>query len=322
MKRVAAMRDRLSALRPAERPAVLRKEWAARLGDVDPRPAPAVIEGRSEPIPGGKLSRFALETEPGITVPLLLLKPASPGPRPVVVMVAQPGRAGFLKQRAEVIDAFLKAGVAVCLLDVRGTGATQPGASPERTGSRTSLSQTEQILGRTVLGNQLRDLRTVLAWLRTQHGFDAGRVVVWGESFVEPFVNVSPRRVPLDLDQPKHAEPGAPTLALLAGLFEPTLSGVVARRGLLANAEVVPGGDVFDLAPVVGRAQGDDKPFVLIPHEAVVPGGVAAGDLGLLVDQRVVVSEQVNGKNELSRHLPRRAVAQDVAAVLARLSGR
>ncbi|QDU19128.1 alpha/beta hydrolase [Urbifossiella limnaea] len=299
----AAVRLRLDAVRPAERPAVLRKEWAARLGDVDPRPAPAVFAGRSEPIPGGTLARFALETEPGITVPLLLLKPTVPGPRPVVVMVSQPGRAGFLKQRGEAIDAFLKAGVAVCLPDVRGTGETQPGTSPERSGSRTSLSQTEQILGRTVLGNQLRDLRTVLGWLHKQPGGDAGRVVVWGESFVEPFVNVGPPRVPLDLTQPRHAEPGAPTLALLAGLFEESVAGVVARRGLQGYMEL-------------------DKPYVLLPHDAVVPGGVAAGDLGLLAGPRVVASEPVNGTNEVSRFRPRRPVADDVAAALVWVEGR
>jgi len=303
LEQTAAVRRRLDAVRPAERPTVLRKEWAARLGDVDPRPDPAVFEGRAEPVPGGTLSRFALETEPGITLPLLLLRPVAPGPRPVVVMVSQPGRVAFLKQRTESIEALLKAGVAVCLVDVRGTGKTQPGTSPDRTGSRTSLSQTELILGRTVLGNQLRDLRTVLGWLRKQPACDAGRVFVWGESFAEPYEGVSPRRVPLDLEQPRHAEPGAPTLALLAGLFEESVYGVVSRRGLQGYQEL-------------------DKPFVLLPLDAVVPGGLAAGDLGLLVTQRIIVSEPVTGTNEVNRFRPRRLVADDVAAVLDWVAGR
>jgi hypothetical protein len=116
---------------------------------------------------GGKLQLVALEVEPGIVVPLLLLTAkGTPEPAPVVVMVAQGGKAGFLKEREDVITQFLKGGV-VCLADVRGTRETQPAdASPVRTGSRTSISQTDLILGQPVLGSQLRDLPTVIRWLQ------------------------------------------------------------------------------------------------------------------------------------------------------------
>ena len=53
-------------------------------------------------------------------------------------------------------------GRTVCLVDVRGTGETQPGTSAERGSSRTSVSQTNLILGQPLLGSQLRDLRTVV----------------------------------------------------------------------------------------------------------------------------------------------------------------
>src|SRR5262249_32051243 len=131
------------------------------LGDIEPFAKPKVIEGKAEDVPGGSLKRFALEMEPGIVVPVLLLTPKdAKGKMPIVVMVAQGGKAAFLKERGEVLEALLEAGVAVCLVDVRGTGETSPGASPGRGSSRTSVSQTNLILGQPVLGAQLRDLRT------------------------------------------------------------------------------------------------------------------------------------------------------------------
>ena len=60
---------------------------------------------------------------------MLLTPKDAKGKLPIVVMVAQAGKAGFLKERSDAIEAFLKAGIAVCLVDVRGTGETKPGSS-------------------------------------------------------------------------------------------------------------------------------------------------------------------------------------------------
>src|SRR5581483_11621628 len=145
----------------------LRAEWAKRLGPVDPPANPKAAEGRAEDVPGGKLTRYVMEVEPGIVVLLLLIVPKdTTGKPPAGVMVAQAGKAAFLKERSDVLPSFLRAGVAVCLVDVRGTGETRPGnGSADRSSSRTSISQTELILGQTVLGNQLRDLRAAVRWL-------------------------------------------------------------------------------------------------------------------------------------------------------------
>lgn len=273
-ERVAHVTRRLAAVRPEERPALLRKEWALRLGGVEPGADPKVFVGKAEGVPNGDLERYALEPEPGVTLPVLLLVPHRKAPHPVVVMVAQEGRAAFLKRRAADIDRLLQAAVAVCLVDVRGTGESKVGASGDRTGSRTSLAQTEQILGRTVLGNQLRDVRSTLAWLRGTGRFQPDRLFVWGDSFTEPYFT-PPQPVPLDVTQPRHAEPGAGTLALLAGLFDEDLRGVVSRGGLAEYAGLV------------------ESP-VQVPLDAVVPGAVAAGDLRALL---TVLGERASGRN-------------------------
>jgi alpha-beta hydrolase superfamily lysophospholipase len=91
-------------------------------------------------------------------------------------MVATAGKKAFLEQRHEVIEAFLKAGVAVALVDVRGTGETLPGKSGERGSTRTSISQINLILGTPVFAAQLADLHAAVDWLKSHKEIDADKV--------------------------------------------------------------------------------------------------------------------------------------------------
>ncbi len=239
--------------------------WKAWLGDTAPVEV-KVVEGNAEQVPGGKLVRFAMTTDPGISVPLLLITPdGAKGKVPAVVMVAGGGKAGFLKERGEAVAELLKAGVAVCLADVRGTGETRPGTGADRGSSRTSVSQQSLILGQPLLGTQLRDLRTVLKWLAARDGLDAKRLAVWGDSFAA----VNPKdvtvAVPLDAELPAFSDPTGANLALLVGLFEDDVKAIYARGGI----------DPKD--PLFG------SPYLYLPHDAVVPGPTAVGSLfGLL----------------------------------------
>ena len=45
------------------------------------------------------------------------------------------------------------------------------------------LREAEWMLGQTLVGSRLRDVRSVLRHLRTRADLDAGRVAVWGDSF-------------------------------------------------------------------------------------------------------------------------------------------
>jgi dienelactone hydrolase len=235
----------------------LRLEWTHVLGDTAPRADAKLVEARTEEVAGGRLTRFVLETEPSILVPGLLFTPkGATGREPVVVMLAQAGKAVFLKERGNVIAAFLQAGVTVCLVDVRGTGeATPRDASPSRTSSRTSHSQTEQILGRTMLAAQLRDLRSVFGWLKNRTDINPDRLAVWGDSFVPPNPLDSNLAAPLDTpDLPRIAEPGAAGLAALAALYTDGVKAVYTRGGLRFRS------DAFR------------SPFLYLPHDAVPPG--------------------------------------------------
>ena len=309
-----ADRVRLTRMTPGERRDWLRREWTRRLGPVEPPADTKLIEGTAEAVPDGKLLRFAVEVEPGIVVPFALITPNRvAGKSPVVVMVAQGGKAGFLKDRGDALAAFLKAGVAVCLVDVRGIGETRPGdGSPGRTGSRTSISQTEQILGRTVLGNQLRDVRAVVRWLQSRPEVDGKKLAVWGDSFAE----VNSRwgtypRAPLDApDLPGYAEPGGAMLAALAAFYEEGVQVVYARGGLPTYRHLL------------------WSPYLYMPHDAVVPGAMLVGDLGFLfyatlprplkVDGPV---DEVNGWHDDPSYTPMRPAAA-AAWVVKQLNGK
>jgi hypothetical protein len=145
----------------------------------------------------------------------------------------------------------------VCLPDVRGTGETRP----ERPNETTGLSATELMLGQTLLGSRLRDLRWVLRYLRAKSDVDASRVALWGESFAP--TNPAGFTDPLlgEGEPPAPSEPLGGLLALLGALYEEDVRAVVAR-GMLAGYQAVL----------------RDR-FCYVPHDAIVPGALIAGDL-------------------------------------------
>src|SRR5690606_21888037 len=121
-------------------------------------------------------------------VPLLLMLPEKKNdqPSPVVIGVAQAGKETFRQRRSDTIARLLDGGAAVCLPDLRGMGETRPGDSRGRASSATSLSASAWMLGHTMLGWRLKDLRSVCRWLQSQEQVDATRLVLWGESFAPP----------------------------------------------------------------------------------------------------------------------------------------
>jgi cephalosporin-C deacetylase-like acetyl esterase len=260
--------------------------WDKTLVEVKPVAQSKVAEGKAEEVPGGTLARFALETDPGITVPVFVITPKDmKGKLPAVVMLASAGKAAFLKERGDAISAFLKAGVAVCLVDVRGTGETRPGSSADRGSSRTSISQTNLILGQPVLGAQLRDLRTAIRWLAARDGIDGKKLAMWGDSFAKVNAPDMKIAVPLDVDGPAVSEPGGANLAVLAGLFEDGVVAVYARGGLDPKETITKG------------------PYFYIPHDSVIPGLLP---IASLVDRfaKMVYEGTVDAQNRATGDKP------------------
>jgi cephalosporin-C deacetylase-like acetyl esterase len=267
-RRAASTRQRLAKLAPAERAEQLRTEWARLLGRVD-RPSGCQAARRDvQDIGVIRVERVVFSYPEAdaedLVVPAILLLPrqGKGGRLPVVIGVSQAGKAGLLRERAEVIAALLRGGAAVCLPDLRGTGETRPGEARGRVSAATSISASEWMLGRTVLGGRVRDLRLLLTGLRTRRDVDGSRIALWGDSLAP--VNAADARlaVPLDAAKPPHqAEPLGGLVALFGALYEPGIRAVYARGGLSGYRALL------------------DSPFVYVPHDALVPGALTAGDL-------------------------------------------
>lgn len=290
LQRTATARQRLAGLKPPEQRQQVRKDWARVLGDIEPRGDPKVIRSGKESLVEIGVERIALEVEPGIVVPLVLFTPSTAGRNrlPVVVAISQAGKSEFLSHRSDGIAELLAGGAAICLPDLRGTGETRPeGESRGRSGASTSISSSEFMLGQTLVGSRLRDLRSVLRYLRTRPELDASRIALWGDSFATP--NPDDRRldVPLDADNlPGLAEPLGGLLALLGSLFEDDSHAVYIRGGLLGFQSLL------------------DSPFCYVPHDSIVPGALTAGDVcdvaAALAPRPLRLDGLVNGVNRLA----------------------
>ena len=284
--RLAAARDARAPLPAPQRLQKLRAALREKLGDIEPNATVTAHEVWTKPFTGFTVDAAALDTDSGISVPLLLIKPRDGSRRfPVVLALAQGGKGAFLSERRAELSALLERGMAVCLADVRGTGE---GERPTLRGpASTGLAATELMLGRTALGERLKDARSVLRYLRGRTDLDASRVAVWGESFAA----VNPDGVLLDqsLGQQRgpqtihEVDPTGGLLALLTALYDDGIRGVVAHGGLISYRSVL------------------QDPFCYVPLDVVVPGILESADIpevvAALAPRAVLLEGLVDGKD-------------------------
>ena len=243
--------------------------WALILGRrlVRTSQSPKVSTLAREQVADYPLRRCLVETESGITVPvLLLLPPQRKDPaHPVVIAVAFDGKAAFLKRRSGEIAKLLETGVAVCLADLRGCG--ESGDSDRGQQSETTAhSSTELMLGGTMLGKRVQDLRAVVEWLRGHFRVDRNRIALWGDSFTEPLAADATFKYPRRIDnRPPESDPMGSLVVLVSALADENLRAVYAHGGITTYQSVL------------------ESPFVQLPHDCVVPGVFQTGDLPELV---------------------------------------
>jgi cephalosporin-C deacetylase-like acetyl esterase len=283
-ERLATFRKSLNASKtPLQRTQLLRKTWRGILGTKEPQLGGLTMNVEAAgPI---RTLRFTLGVDRNLHVPVLVLLPKliPKAGCPVVVGVAQSGKSGFLKNRANEIAKLLAKGIAVALPDLRGTGETRRDSYRGRRSYATGYSSSILMFGDTLVGDRLSDLRQVIAKLRAQSSIDGSNVSVWGDSFAKNNAN---RRiaVPLRIDEePAHSEPLGPALALFVALFDDKIKAVAASGSLISIRSVL------------------DSQFVHVPHDFVVPQALMAGDLrdiALAVAPRSLrVERMVDGTN-------------------------
>lgn len=295
--RVTEFRSELKKLNPADWRKRLQLAWEKLLGTTRHSQEPRVLRAMSEATSSGlQIERITLEVEPDILVPVILLKAGKEaGRRPVVVAVAQEGKRKFLKERNALIADLLAGDVAVCLPDLRGTGETKAGDSRGRASLDTSQSATELMLGQTMVGQRLADVRSVLRYLRARPDLDMDRrLAFWGDSFAPVNPPEQNLAVPLGVsDGPALSEPLGGLLVLLTALFEENVRAVYVHGGLTSFRSVL------------------SSQFLYLPHDVVVPGILTGGDLA---DLAAALAPRPLALYGLVDSLNRRAGLQQITA--------
>jgi hypothetical protein len=290
-RKIESARRTMSGLTLEKKREWLESQLASRLGNIEPVPHPQALVHWSKKLPDASVEGITVEVEPNITVPLLLFRPAvKSGIRmPVVVGVGEAGKAAFLEQRPNEITALLRKGVAVCLPDVRGTGETTPDGRRDPENDENMQAVNEQMLGETLVGRRLRDLRSVLKYLGGREDLDSKRLGLWGESLMP----VNPPRLvedelPLWTVGPQVQQQGEPLgglLSVLAALYEPDVRAVAVRGGLISFTSVL------------------DDAFAYVPADIAVPGFLEAGDLAdveaVLAPRPLLLQNLIDGKNRM-----------------------
>ncbi|PYV15743.1 MAG: hypothetical protein DMG21_14120 [Acidobacteria bacterium] len=292
VSKLKSARAEMAQLSQDERRQELRKRLAAKLGDIEPNPNLEATVCWTKPFDGADIEAVALETETGIIVPVLVLRPGHAANRkiPLVVAIDQGGKERLLSQHPEEIQELLNAGIGVCLADVRGTGETTSEMRRGLNSEEESSAATEFMLGNTLLGARLKDLRSVLAYLSSRPDVDGRKLGLWGDSFAP----VNPPRFPLDEligwqvgpDIEYQGEPMGGLLALLGGLYEDKVCAIAARRGLAAYSSVL------------------EDQFAYVPNDVIVPGILEVADVAdiaaALAPRPLLVESFVDGRNRVA----------------------
>jgi dienelactone hydrolase len=286
-------RAEMAKLEPEKRRREVLGRLASKLGDIEPNRKPEANTHWTKQLDGAYIDAITLQIEPGIVVPLLVLRPAnvSSGRFPVVVAIDEGGKERFLAHRGDEIRDLLKAGIAVCLPDVRGTGETTSEMHRGLNSEEESAAATEFMLGNTLLGARLKDLRSVLSYLSGRPDLDGQKLALWGDSFAP----VNPPRFVLDEligwqigpEIEYQAEPLGGLLALLGGLYEDKVNAIAARRGLVAYSSVL------------------EDQFAYVPNDVIVPGILEVADVAdiaaALSPRPLLIESFVDGRNRVVR---------------------
>jgi Acetyl xylan esterase (AXE1) len=288
---VAAARAELNGMTPDARLKWLQSHWTRKLGSIDPNLHPKATIEWSKEMPNTEVEAISLEVESGLFVPMLLLmpRPRQKARSPLVVAVSESGKDLFLAKRAPEIDALLKAGTAVCLPDVRATGETTPDGRRDPDGDESTQTNTVLMIGETMLGMRLRDLRTVLVYLRSRQDIDSSRFGFWGDSFYPAnpkplLLNELPQwQIGPEIEQ--HAEPLGGLLAVLGGLYEDDVRTIAVHGGLMSFSSML------------------KSNFGYVPQDVMVPGILETGDItdveAALAPRPLLLAGMVDGLDQL-----------------------
>ncbi len=265
--RAAIRSDELSRSR-----ASLLLSWASILGHVDANPLKTAESHKVvRSIANLRCENVMLSLDFGIQIPVIFLRhvDTSAAKVPVVLISTHAGKNLALADKSREYAKLLAEGFAICIPDVRGTEDSRVSTSRGRSSSATSNSSSLLMLGDPLLAGQLRDLRVVFNWLKNRPDVDSRQIALWGDSRSPTATEGQSRAMPRDDDSalPPSVEPAGCLLALLLSLFESDINAMCLSGGLTSFASAM------------------EPQQVRLPHDCVVPGLFAAGDIEDLVSQ-------------------------------------
>ena len=229
------------------------------------------------PEPGYERQKWIIRTEPGFWVPFYVLLPDSaPTPLPVVLAVHGHGPIGkelyvgryqTEEQRAEKIAAgerdiavqAVKRGYAAIVPDMRGFGELADAADQhDGTNSCRTLQLHAQLVGRSLTGDRVWDVRRLIDFVEDREEFDQHRIAITGNSsggYVSLFAAAADERIAVTV-------PGSTfcTFAASIGSIHHCTCGYV--PGLLEL------GEMWDIAGLTAP-----RPFLAVngEHDGIVP---------------------------------------------------
>ena len=213
----------------------------------------------------GQTKYVVLEVEENLFVRLQLLWPSGLGKTkpPMVIGFAQEGNLRLRRERRPLIRSLLGQGIVVCLTELRGIGDGRHGELYRgRISPSAGVAATSLMLGESLLSSRVRDLRTVMAYLRNREDVDQNRIGLWGDSLAAPNGVESELAIPLDATPyPERGEPLGGVAALLAALYEPHIQAVYVHGGLMSYATLL------------------YEPFVYQPADSIIRGMLRIADL-------------------------------------------
>ena len=263
----------------------LMKNLSDVLIDIEPNKSPEVELLWSKKLSGISIEALTLKTEPGIIVPMFILKPDIAGNNvfPLVITLSEGGKDRFLKDRTKDIEKLLQNGIAVCLPDIRGTGET---ASDQYNRSG-GLASTELELGKTLIGLRLKDVRSILTYIKTRNDIDPEQIALWGDSFApanhEDLWVDELYRQPVSPQIQHFASPLGAHLALLTALYHNEIKTIAIRGGLVGYLSIL------------------DDNFTYVPPDIIIPEILKVGDISdicaHLSPRPLFIEGLVNGRN-------------------------
>ncbi|MBL7735738.1 MAG: acetylxylan esterase, partial [Chitinophagaceae bacterium] len=287
VERLEVSRSAREGLAPAQRKTAIKESLKQKLGDIDPVRSPTASKLWDKQYADFTLEASTVTTEPGITLPVFLLKSKTGSKqRPVVIALAEGGKEKFLSLRSNEISSLLKKGITVCLPDLRGNGELNDMTT--RGPEVMNRPASELMLGTSLTGLRLKDTRTIMRWLAKRPDIDSKKIALWGDSFSDPNApdyqfDQSPGQRPGPVPQ-RQAEPLGPFLAMLTAFYEDGVAAVAGSGGLVSFMSAL-----------------DDR-FCHIPQDVIVPGILETTDLGeiaaFIAPRPLLLENMVDGLNK------------------------